>query len=108
VSLGTIARVRTTCPTTQCNIPKDPEDFIFCHSVQPHHITSLMRANDIAFSEILLSWKRSFIHYVDDVVVEGMVHRFQPSTVLFKATSKLCTIYHILKAVKHGCVSVIT
>jgi hypothetical protein len=60
----------------------------------------------MAFSEILLSWKCSIIHYVDDVVVEGTVHRFQPSTVLFKATFELCTMYHTLKAVKRGSVSV--
>jgi hypothetical protein len=61
----------------------------------------------MAFSEILLSWKCSIIHYIDDVL-EGMVHRFQPSTVLFKATFELCIMYHTLKTVKHGSISVIT
>ena len=108
MSLGTTVTVRTTCPTTQRNIPEDPEDLILCHSVQPGHVTSLLRANDMAFSEILVSWKCSSIHYVEDDVLEGMVHRFQLSTVFFKVTSELCTTYHTLKTVKHGSVSVIT
>jgi hypothetical protein len=53
----------------------------------------------MAFSEIL-SQKCTIIHYTDDAVLVSMVYGFKPSTVLFKATSELCTMYHTLKSVK--------